>query len=150
MTGSHRTIEFDALVGQQIDEVVASWYVPDDTGVHDLVHAWIRFRDLGSVQLHTLNGLVLVGGEPPSAYVMPEVPASVQVQVGTPAPLAALVGGVVKETHDLWQDGIDRRVGIVMVTSKGSVAVADVGDDLAIGEWPDPARWAAAGIAMRP
>jgi len=40
------------------------------------------------------------------------------------------------------------RVGFVLNTNVGGVAIADVGDDLVIGSWPDPARWSAVEVAL--
>ena len=36
--------------------------------------------------------------------------------------------------------------GLIFETTKGCVAIADAGDEYAVGEWPDKARWAALDV----
>ncbi|SRR5713101_4867486 len=61
-----------------------------------------------------------------------------------PAPLAALVSATITDVTGLDQDGTD--VGLVLHTSRGSLAIADIGDDLWIAASPDDPRWELAGI----
>ena len=138
------SIDPDQLVGKRVEGVTASWFV-NETGVHDLVHVWLNVEGLGEVRVHTLNGLRLDLSEPPAPYEMPELGARVVVEAGTPAPLAAIVDQVIDGVLRLRSDRYGHRIGIVLKTRVGAVAIADVGDDLAIGSWPDPARWSVAG-----
>ncbi len=65
---------------------------------------------------------------------------------GTPAPLAALVGAKITGYSPLRPVDQDFEIGIVLHTDRGSVGIADVGDDLAIGDWADSKRWSDARI----
>jgi hypothetical protein len=141
-------IDAKQLIGHRIDEVAGSWYVVDDTGVHDLIHAWLHFDEVGWVRLHTLSGLKLIAGRPYADYRMEELRATVQVKPGTPAPLKSVVGGTVTGVAALLQGPEGFEVGWVVETSCGAVAIADIGDDLAIGAWPDRQRWGPIGITL--
>ena len=81
-----------------------------------------------------------------------------------PAPLTDLVGATVTEVRPLyyvyppqpprwWQrtkqvveedDYVED--GLIFETTKGSVAIADAGDEYAVGAWPDKERWAALDV----
>ena len=81
------------------------------------------------------------------------VPATRVGAFHAPAPLAALVGATLTEITPLyfawpprprrWWRRQEREVedyvetGFILETTKGTIAVADVGDDYAIGAWPD-------------
>ncbi|HET6908590.1 MAG TPA: hypothetical protein VFH54_04560 [Mycobacteriales bacterium] len=86
-------MQLDDLVGRTLDGVVASWYVTDEVGVHELLHVWLQVAGVGDVRCHTLNGVQLDLTPPPEPYVMSELGAHVEVEENTPAPLATLVGG---------------------------------------------------------
>jgi len=141
------SIDPEFLVGRKVEGVTASWFV-NETGVHDLIHVWLSVQGLAGVRVHTLNGLQLDLSEPHTPYEMPELGANVVVEAGTPALLEAIVRQVIDEVRRLRVEGYGYRVGILLTTKVGAVAIADVGDDLAIGSWPDPARWSAAGIEL--
>jgi hypothetical protein len=140
-------IDPDLLVGRRVEGVTASWFVKE-SGVHDLIHVWLDIEGLGEILAHTLNGLRLDLSEPHAPYEMPELDAKVVVEAGTPAPLAAIVGQVIDGVRRLQVEGYGFRIGLVLTTKVGAVAIADVGDDLTIGSWPDPDRWSAAGVAL--
>jgi hypothetical protein len=36
--------------------------------------------------------------------------------------------------------------GLILETTKGTIAVADVGDEYAVGGWPDKERWEALDV----
>ena len=148
MTGERATIEPEMLVGKRVEGVVGSWYIHNDTGVHKLLHTWLKIAGLGHVQVHTLNGVRLHVADPHAPYDMAELGARVLVEAGTPVPVAAIVGQIIDGVRWLQVEPEGFRVGFVIETSVGSVAIADVGDDLWIGSWPDVERWSAAGIAV--
>jgi predicted benzoate:H+ symporter BenE len=62
-----------------------------------------------------------------------------------PEALGAIVGQVIDGVRRLRAEGYEDGIGIVIETGAKAVAIADVGDGLAIGAWPDPARWSAVG-----
>lgn len=136
-----------SFVGRRVDDVVGSWYV-NETGVHDLVHVWLNLDGLGYVRVHPNGGIRLTIDQPHASYAMPDLNATVEVDRGTPAPLAAIVGGTITRVGTLRMVREAFDVGCVIETELGSVAIADVGDDLAIGVWPDSERWDAAGITL--
>ena len=141
------SIDPDQLVGKRVERVTGSWFV-NETGVRDLVHAWLNVEGLGDVRFHTLNGFRLDLSEPTAPYEMPELGARVVVDPGTPASLAAIVDHVIDGVLRLRGERYGHRISIVIKTRAGAVAIADVGDDLAIGSWPDPARWSVAGVEL--
>jgi hypothetical protein len=137
--------EPERLIGRQINGVRASWYVSGD-GVRCLIHVWLDVSGLGLVRVHALNGTKLDLLAPHDPYDMPELGGTVEVVEGGPAPLAAIVGASIEAIRPLVAESGGFRTGFVVETQSGAVGIADIGDDLAIGAWPDPNRWAAAGI----
>jgi hypothetical protein len=142
-------------------------YVDSGLVYWHLMHVWLQFEGLGSVYFKlTTEEIELVVEEPHSSsesfFLSSEgswVPATRVGAFHAPAPLAALVGATVTEITPLyytwpprtrrWWRRQEKQVedyvetGLILETTKGTVAVADVGDDYAVGEWPDKERWEA-------
>jgi hypothetical protein len=146
-------------------------YVDSGLVYWHLMHVWLEFEGLGSVYLKlTTEEIELVVEEPDSPDASSEgfflssegywVPGTRVGASHAPAPLTALVGATVTEVRPLyyayppqpprwWQrakqveedDYVE--TGLIFETTKGSVAIADAGDEYAVGEWPDKERWAA-------
>jgi hypothetical protein len=140
-----------------------------DSGLlYDLMYLWVEFGGLGSVYFKlTLEEIELVVEEPHSGsepFWDSEgwVPPTRVSALYAPAPLAALVGATVTAIAPLyyawsrrsrwwWQRQRPTEVdyietGLILETTKGAVAIDDVGDDYAVGVWPDKERWEALGI----
>jgi hypothetical protein len=144
-------------------------YVDSGLVYWHLLHVWLQLKGLGSVYLKlTTEEIELVVEEPDSsseAFFMSSedswVPATRVGALHAPAPLAALVGATVTNVTPLYyawppstasvgaaSKGRDDYVetGLILETTKGAVAIADVGDDYAVGEWPDKERWEAVDV----
>ena len=147
MPRENESIDPDRLVGKRVEGVTGSWFV-NEIGVHELIHVWLNVKGVGEVRIHALNGLRLDLSEPDTRYEIPELGAEVVVEAGTPAPLGAIVGQVIDGVRRLRVEGHEDGIGIVIDTGATAVAIADVGDDLTIGAWPDPARWSAAAVEL--
>lgn len=143
-----------------------------DSGlVYDLMFLWVEFGGLGWVYFKlTLEEIELVVEEPDSNsepfYLDSEgywVPSTRVSALYAPAPLAALVGATVTAIAPLyyaWPPRPSRwwrqrqrpteveyiETGLILETTKGAVAIDDVGDDYAVGVWPDKERWEAIGV----
>jgi hypothetical protein len=95
------------------------------------------------------------------------VPATCVGALHAPAALAALVGATVTEITPLyydyprpararrwWQQArqVDEKddayieTGLIIEATAGTVAIADAGDEYAVGEWPDKERWEALNV----
>jgi hypothetical protein len=72
---------------------------------------------------------------------MPELDAVVEVEAGTPAPLAGIVGDTITEVLRLRYRRFDMEAGFVVVTSQRGVAIVDCGDEMSVGAWPDDSLW---------
>ena len=125
----------------------------------ELIHwhlwaVWLQLDGLGYVCFRlTTEEVELYLGDP--------YPGSESERVGAldaPAPLAALVGATITRVKLLYAT-LDPRPprwwrpaktyfenGYVLETTKGTVAIADAGDEYAIGEWPDERRWRELGV----
>jgi hypothetical protein len=134
------------LVGKLLTGVTASWYLTVESDVAEILHAWLQVKGLGFVRCHTMAGLRLDPIPPYGPYEMPELDARVEVVEETPAPLAELVGSRITGTTPVKWEGNGCEIGFVLETTKGSVVIADVGDDLVIGDWAERKRWADAQI----
>jgi hypothetical protein len=157
--------------GPELDPY-ADWspsYVDSGLFYWHLMHVWLQFEGLGSVYLKlTTEEIELVVEEPDSSseafFLSSEdswVPATRVGALHAPAPLAALVGATVTEITPLysaWPPGHRRwwqqeqevkdyvETGLILETTKGTVAIADVGDEYAVGKWPDKERWEALDV----
>ena len=126
------------LVGSTLRSVTASWEVTDDVRADVPNHVWLDLSEAGLVQVVTVGQtLGLVHEEPYSGYAM----GADRVEVETDAasvPVEHFTGTVVLGAEA-------RERGFVLRFATGSIAFANVGDDLAIGLWPDPG-WAERGV----
>ena len=137
----------EEMIGHRISGVTASWFLTVEVQVRELLDVWLDLDGLEQVKIHAHSGIQLSHEQPPRPYEMPELGGVVEVTDGTPAPLAAVVGATVTGTLQLAQQPNGFATGFVLVTTSGSVAIVDVGDDLAIGDWADHRRWRMARIA---
>lgn len=150
MAGDHRRLATvggvpapEDLVGSTLRSVSASWAVEGDRRSPVPTHVWLDLSDAGLVQLLTSGGDVQLVHEEP--YPPHDLGAHGRVEVDTDA-------GTVPAEHFVGHDvtgvrRLDR--GWVLEFLTGSVAFADVNDELVVGLWPD-AGWAELGIRERP
>jgi hypothetical protein len=136
-----------ALTNRALLGVAAGWYVATHTADKALIHVWLKVDGLGYLKCHSLSGVQLSIEAPYSGYEMEELDSRVQVQRGGPASLSAIVGATITDVSDLEQDSVV--VGFVLHTTQGSVAIADIGDDLWVAAWPDESRWEPAGVVIK-
>ena len=150
-------------------------YVDSGLIYYDLMHLWLEFEGLGSVfvKLTTEEIELVVEGRPVSPDSSSEgfflnsegywVPGTRVGASHAPVQLTALVGATVTDVTPLyyayppqerrwWQRAKELEeddyveTGLIFETTKGSVAIADAGDEYAVGEWPDKERWAAIDV----
>jgi hypothetical protein len=146
-------------------------YVDSGLVYWHLMHVWLEFEGLGSVYIKlTTEEIELVVEEPGSSsegfFLSSEgywVPGTRVGALHAPASLAALVGATVTEVRPLYyayppqpprwwrraqevEEDDYVETGLIFETTKGTVAIADVGDEYAVGEWPDRERWAALDV----
>lgn len=148
MDNDSRPFDATDLVGRRIDDVASSCYVDQQTGATTLVHAWLHVHGVGYVQCHAHSGVMLTVEQPYKPYEMPELKGNVDVVPGAPASLGALAGGTVERVRRLQAQAEGFDLGYVIETTAGSAAIADLGDQLTIGVWPDAERWSATGVAL--
>jgi len=142
-------VEAADLEGRRVDDVVGSWCIDQETGVAELLHVSVHAHGLGYVRFHAHNGVRLTLEQPEEPYAMPELHCTVEVESGTPAILAGLAGSRIRRVRTLLHQRPEFPIGWLIETDASvRIAIADVGDDLAIGAWPDPPRWRAAGIVL--
>ena len=61
--------------------------------------------------------------------------------------LAAWVGRRIESVSRLWQEPPGEEVGFVLNFAEGSVAIANLADDLVIESWPD-GSWVDQGVSL--
>jgi hypothetical protein len=151
-------------------------YVDSGLVYYHLIVIWLQLERLGWVYFKTTTEEIeLIARRPdPEGWSDPFfldsegfwVPATCVGVLQAPAPLAALVGATVTEITPLYYDyrrpARERRwwqqatpvddnddyveTGLIFATTAGTVAIADAGDEYAVGEWPDKERWEALNV----
>ena len=148
MPTSGDPIDPKSLVGQTVLGVTASWFV-NETGVHDLNHIWLETSGLGQVMCSgTSRGenVRLSLDEPYESYEMQELDAKVEVVEGTPASLATVIGEQITGVSPVFYGSERWEVGIILRTELESIAIANIGDDLAFETCAYEDRWEAVGF----
>ena len=139
-------IESGALVGNTFDDLAASWHEFEGRRSSKPIHLWLYLSELGGVQLHTLNGLVISTRPVHAAYDMAEH-GRVVVERKGPAVLSERVGERILQISDLAQAPPGAKVGVVLHMEGGAVGIADLGDELVVTEWPSR-TWSAQGVFL--
>jgi hypothetical protein len=128
------------LVGSTLGSVTASWEVIDGERAAVPNHVWLDLSDAGLVQIVTDGqSLGIVHEEPYVGYSMGD---RGQVEVETDARTVPVENFT--EATVIAAQSLER--GFVLTFATGSVAFANVNDEVAIGLWPDPG-WEAVGVA---
>lgn len=126
------------LVGSTLRSVTASWEIVDEVRAAVPNHVWLDLSEAGLVQVVTMGQtLGLVHEEPYAGYSMGTDRVEVETDEES-VPVENFTGSVV-----LGADALHR--GFLIQFATGSIAFANVNDELAIGRWPDPG-WAERGI----
>ena len=132
-----------------LTDVSASWLtVPPRERVPLPLFVWLTIDGLGTRKLHTPgSGGVAILDEPAvPGYELGEN-GRVDVESGTPEVLAAWVGRRIERVSRLWQEPPGEEVGFVLHFLEGSVAIANLADDLIIQSWPDQS-WADRDVSL--
>jgi hypothetical protein len=125
------------LAGQRLLGVTASLHEHEGTVSQDPVHVWLCLETSGYIQCHTAGSgnLALLAQEPYAPYDMEEHGRVLLVENQPPA-LAAHTGEVIEAATALHQGPAGMDVGVLLTFESGSVAVANLGDELMVGDWP--------------
>lgn len=130
------------MVGNTLAGVSSSWHEFEGHRSARPVHVWLHLVGLGTLRLHTLNGLVITLDDVHEPYDMGEN-GRVLVESAGPSPLTKHLGERIEAVARLDQAPLAMTVGAVLNFQRGSVGIADLGDDLVVAPWPaeDWARW---------
>lgn len=131
-----------------LTDVVGSWLrLPGRDRVQLPVHVWITVEGLGTRKLHTPGaGSIGILDETPHAEYSMGRYGSVEVERGTPLILGSRVGQEITQVTRLWQDPPGGEVGFILHFGEGSVAIANLADELTIAPWPDRI-WSGWGVS---
>lgn len=141
----HRVVSIDpeAIVGQTLNGVSSSWHEFEGRRSAEPVHVWLHLDGLGTLRLHTLNGLVISPDAVHEPYEMGEH-GRILVEPSGPSPLIEHVGERIEAVSRLAQTTPPgTAAGLVLDFQGGSVGIADLGDELVVAPWPaaDWKRW---------
>lgn len=132
-------LEPAVLVGSTLRSVISSWEVTGEARASVPTHVWLDLSEAGLIQIVTDGpGLELVHQEPYAGYSMGDQGrVEIETDDGT-IPVEGFTGSVVIDVRSLNR-------GFVVGFASGSVAFANIADEIAIGLWPDQG-WADRGV----
>lgn len=139
-------IEPEAIVGHTLIGVSSSWHEFEGRRSAEPVHLWLSFDGLGTLRLHSLNGLMITSDDVYDPDDMGEH-GRILVEQSGPTSLVERVGEHVERVSRLDQAPPGASVGIVLHFPGGSVGIADLGDDLVVTTWPADS-WAREGVSV--
>lgn len=130
---------------------------------HLLPGIWITVEGLGWIFLFAgpIDIGLVRGREPEPGWHVHIGEVWRVTPIDAPAPLAALVGATITAVTPLYADpGLARpwwrrwkeytgkyyKTGWIFETTRGNAAVAGVGEEYAVGAWPDEEGWKALGV----
>lgn len=140
------SIELKSIVGHTLVGVSSSWHEFEGRRSAEPVHVWLFLDGLGNLRLHTLNGLVITADDVDEPYDMGEH-GRLLVEESGPTALMERVGERVEAVSRLDQSPPGATVGIVLHFQRGSVGIADLGDDLIVATWPAD-NWERRNVSM--
>jgi hypothetical protein len=140
------SIDPEVLARRTLMSVSSSWHEYAGERSVNPVHVWITVSEIGTLQMHTLSGLVITQ-EPEGTPVDMQEYGRIVVEPRTPSALNQWVGQNIERVSRLRQTPPDVTVGMVLHFRHGSVGIADLGDELVAADWPAP-DWALAGVAL--
>jgi hypothetical protein len=141
-----REHEPEAIVGHTLAGVSSSWHEFEGSRSAEPVHVWLRLDGLGTLRLHTLNGLVITPDDVGEPYDMGEH-GRLLVEESGPSALIERVGERVEGVSRLDQAPPGASVGMVLHFQRASVGIADLGDDLVVATWPAD-DWARRNVSI--
>ena len=140
------SIDPEALAGLTLVSVSSSWHEYAGERSADPVHVWITVSEIGTLQLHTMSGLVITV-EPEGTPVDMQEYGRIVMERNAPPALSRWVDQRIERVSRLRQSPPDAAVGMVLHFRDGSVGIADLGDELVIAGWPAP-EWERWGVAV--
>lgn len=141
------SIEPEAIVGDTLAGVSSSWHELEGRRTEEPVHVWLCLAGLGNLRLSTLNGLIITSVDVHEPYDM-GVYGRVLVDRSGPGALIERVGERVEGVSRLEQSPPGSSVGMVLHFQRGSVGIADLGDELVVATWPGD--WARLNVLSAP
>jgi hypothetical protein len=140
-------VEPEAMVGRSLTAVSSSWHELEGHRSKEPVHLWLSVDGLGTLRLHTLDGLVITRDAVSAPYDLGEH-GRVVVEPSGPAPLMERVGEPIEAVSRLEQFPPGASVGVLLDFPGGSVGIADLGDELVVASWPADV-WPRLGVSAR-
>lgn len=141
------SIDPEAFIGRTLVSVSSAWHEFEGQRGAVPVHIWLSVDGLGTLQLHTLNGLVISTDSPYEPYEMVEH-GRVLVEPSGPAVLLERVGERIEAVSRLTQSPPGMTVGLLLAFRAGSVGLADLGDELIVAAWPAE-EWRRWNVSVR-
>jgi hypothetical protein len=136
------SLDPEALTGHVLTDVTGSWHEFEGKRSTEPVNVWLSLEELGTLRLHTLNGLVITLDEVDASVDIGEYGRIVE-QRGVPTALSSRLGERIESVSRLFQQPLGTTVGMLLHFPHHSVGIADLGDELVVAEWsaPDWSRW---------
>jgi hypothetical protein len=141
------SIEPETIVGHTLAGVSSSWHDFQGRRSARPVRVWLHLDGLGTLRLHTLNGLVITSDDVDQPHELGEY-GRILVEEPGPTALIERVGERIDEVSRLDQDPPGMTVGFVLHFPGDSVAVADLGDELVVASWPAD-DWSRSNVSIR-
>ena len=136
------------MVGHTLAAVSSSWHEFEGVRSAEPTHLWLSLDGLGTLRLHTLNGLVITLDDVDQPYDIGEH-GRMLVESSGPTPLIEHVGERIEAVALLDQSPPGMTAGIVLKLQGGSVGIADLGDELVVAPWPAD-DWSQWNVSARP
>lgn len=140
------SLDPEALTGHVLTDVTSSWHEFEGMRSTEPVHVWLSFKELGTLRLHTLNGLAITVNEVGASADMGEY-GRIVMERGAPPALSNRVGERIESVSRLFQQPPGAPVGMVLHFRHHSVGIADLGDELTVADWP-AADWSSRGVSI--
>ena len=136
------------LVGRTIRSVTGAWFIHGDTRAASPDPIWLEVEGLGHVRCGCGgSGTVSLGVSSPVGFDMAEA-GRVEIRRWTDAVVTPLLGNPIEKVLSVVYEPHEAEVGFVLVTGEGAVAIANLGDELEVGAWPD-SRWSNEAVVVR-
>lgn len=125
----------ESLAGHSPVDVNSSWHEFACKCSARPAHVWLTVSGVGTVRLHTLNGLQILNEPVHSSHDMNEY-GQIVAEATALAALRRWLGHRIDHVSLLHQGPPNATVGMVLHFHEGSVGIADLGDELIVDEWP--------------
>ncbi len=146
--GISSVLTVDRLVGRSVLAITGAWFVRGGHRAASPNPLWLKVQDLGQVECGCAgNGDISLQLSEPGPFDMAEF-GRVDIESWMDPAVAFIVGAVVYEVSRLVYSPHDAEVGILLQTSQGGLAVANLGDELETHSWPNE-FWVAEKVVSR-